>query len=115
MTFHKVWDPTFFTLFYQTVYVAVISTVIILILAVIVANVSRTHSTFSFFLSKSVTTGYSIPGPIIAIGVLAMFIYLDQWLAPVYSLWVWGSTSYLKFIFDYVNRWLFYSFYGYGI
>lgn len=85
MTFHKVWDSTFFTLFYQTVYVAVIPTVIILILAVIVANVSRTHSPTSFLLSKSVTTGYSIPGPIIAIGVLAMFITLDQWLAPFYS------------------------------
>ena len=57
MTFHKVWDATFFTLFYQTVYVAVISTVIILILAVIVANVSRTHSTFSFLLSKCCNNG----------------------------------------------------------
>ncbi len=85
MTFHKVWDATFFTLLYQTVFVAVISTLIILILSVVVANVSRTHSAFSFILSKSVTTGYSIPGPIIAIGVLAMFIYLDKWLAPIYS------------------------------
>ena len=85
MTFHKVWDSSFFTLFYQTVYVAALSTLIILILSVIVANVCRSHSTFSFILSKSVTTGYSIPGPIIAIGVLAMFISLDQWLAPFYS------------------------------
>ncbi|KAA9024210.1 ABC transporter permease [Niallia endozanthoxylica] len=85
MTFHKVWDETFFTLIYQTVLLAVISTIIILILAVVVANVCRKNSSFSFILSKCVTTGYSIPGPIIAIGVLAMFIYLDQWLAPVYS------------------------------
>lgn len=85
MTFHKVWDSSFFTLLYQTVYVAVISTLIILILSIVVANVSRTHTSFSFLLSKSVTTGYSIPGPIIAIGVLAMFITLDKWLAPIYS------------------------------
>ena len=85
MTFDKVWDSTFFTLINQTVYVAVISTVIILILSVVVANITRSHSTFSFILSKCVTTGYSIPGPIIAIGVLAMFIVLDGWLAPVYS------------------------------
>jgi iron(III) transport system permease protein len=85
MTFHKVWDSSFFTLFYQTVYVAAISTLIILTLSVIVANVCRTHSAFSFILSKSVTTGYSIPGPIIAIGVLAMFITVDKWLAPLYA------------------------------
>jgi len=85
MTFHKVWDTSFFTLLYQTVYVAVISTMIILILAVVVANVCRSHSSLSFILSKCVTSGYSIPGPIIAIGVLAMFIALDKWLAPLYS------------------------------
>ncbi|MDR7077180.1 iron(III) transport system permease protein [Neobacillus niacini] len=84
MTFHKVWDSTFFTLLYQTVYVAVISTLIILILSVIVANVCRSHSSFSFIISKCVTSGYSIPGPIIAIGVLAIFISLDEWLAPMY-------------------------------
>ena len=85
MTFDKVWNSAFFTLIYQTLYVAIISTVMILILSVVVANINRSHSTFSFILSKSVTTGYSIPGPIIAIGVLAVFISLDNWLAPLYS------------------------------
>jgi len=85
LTFHKVWDASFFTLFYQTVYVALISTLLILILSVVVANVCRSHSSFSFMISKCVTLGYSIPGPIIAIGVLAVFISLDKWLAPIYS------------------------------
>ena len=85
LTFDKIWDASFFTLINQTVYVAVISTVMILILSVVVANITRSHSTFSFILSKCVTTGYSIPGPIIAIGVLAIFIALDEVLAPVYS------------------------------
>ena len=85
LTFDKIWDSTFFTLINQTVYVAVISTIMILILSIIVANITRSHSTFSFILSKCVTTGYSIPGPIIAIGVLAIFIALDGGLAPVYS------------------------------
>ena len=85
LTFDKIWDSTFFTLINQTVYVAVISTIMILILSIIVANITRSHSTFSFILSKCVTTGYSIPGPIIAIGVLAIFIALDGGLAPIYS------------------------------
>lgn len=86
LTFSKVWSVTFYTLLFQTVYVAAISTFIILILSVIVANVSRKHTAGSYILAKLTTTGYSIPGAIIAIGVLAMFITLDKWLAPVYSL-----------------------------
>jgi iron(III) transport system permease protein len=85
LTFDKIWDASFLTLINQTVYVAVIATVMILILSVVVANITRSHSTLSFILSKCVTTGYSIPGPIIAIGVLAIFIALDGVLAPVYS------------------------------
>ncbi|RUL49028.1 MULTISPECIES: iron ABC transporter permease [Lysinibacillus] len=85
MTFNKVWDLSFITLIYQTVYLAVIATIIILIFSVIVANVCRSHSSFSFVISKIITSGYSIPGPIIAIGVLAIFISLDKWLAPFYK------------------------------
>ncbi|WP_066322272.1 iron ABC transporter permease [Bacillus sp. FJAT-29814] len=86
LTVNKVWDMEFFTLLYQTVLVAAISTSIILVVAVIVANVSRSKTPFSFVLSKWVTSGYSIPGAIIAIGVLAIFIRLDENLAPLYSL-----------------------------
>lgn len=85
LTFSKVWNVSFFTLFNQTVYVAVIATVLILLLSLVVANVSRSHSTGSFIIAKLVTAGYSIPGPIIAIGILAMFITLDKWLAPFYA------------------------------
>jgi iron(III) transport system permease protein len=85
LTFLNVWDNSFFLLIYQTLYVALIPTVIIIIFSVIVANICRSQSTFSYILSKCVTAGYSIPGAIIAIGVLAMFISLDKWLAPFYS------------------------------
>ncbi|HHY74967.1 MAG TPA: iron ABC transporter permease [Bacillus bacterium] len=112
LTFHKVWNDSFFTLLYQTVYVAVISTLLILIFAVIVANVSRSHSTFSFVLSKIATSGYSIPGAIVAIGVLAVFITLDKWLAPVYAQMGWGdaplilSMSLSMLIVGYVIRFM---------
>ncbi|WP_225435406.1 ABC transporter permease [Bacillus aerolatus] len=86
LTFDEVWNDTFFTLVYQTLYVAFISTLLIMILAVIVANVCRKQSAFSYFLAKWVTTGYSIPGAIVAIGVLALFIGLDERLAPLYAM-----------------------------
>ncbi|OCA91748.1 iron ABC transporter [Bacillus wudalianchiensis] len=86
LTFDKVWNDTFFTLVYQTLYVALISTLIIIVVAVIVANVCRKQTAVSYFLAKWITTGYSVPGAIIAIGVLAIFIGLDQWLAPIYEM-----------------------------
>ncbi len=85
MTFGKVWDLSFIALINQTVYLSAIATILILIFSVIVANVCRKQSAFSFALSKVMTSGYSIPGPIIAIGVLAIFISMDQWLAPLYK------------------------------
>lgn len=92
LTVDKVWDTEFFTLLNQTVSVAAISTSIILIFAVIVANVSRSKTSFSFVLSKWITSGYSIPGAIIAIGVLAVFIQLDEELAPLYSMMGFGNA-----------------------
>lgn len=92
LTFHKVWNETFITLLYQTLYVTLISSTLILVVAVTVANVTRTQSTTSFLLSKLITSGYSIPGAVIAIGVLAVFIKLDESLAPIYSLLGLGNA-----------------------
>ncbi|UOE56112.1 iron ABC transporter permease [Bacillus sp. CMF12] len=92
LTFTKVWNDTFFTLLNQTVFVGIISTALILLFAVIIANVTRSHSSGAYILSKLATAGYSIPGAIIAIGVLALFIELDSVLAPFYSYMGWGKA-----------------------
>jgi iron(III) transport system permease protein len=85
MTFNKVWDIFFFTLLKQTISIAAISTLIIILVSTVIANVCRSKWAFSYMLSKIITSGYSIPGAIIAIGVLAVFIKLDKTLAPFYS------------------------------
>ncbi|MCM3586946.1 iron ABC transporter permease [Mesobacillus maritimus] len=92
LTFEKVWDLSFFILLKQTISVAAVSSALIIILAVVVANISRSKNVFSYFLSKIITAGYSIPGAIIAIGVLAVFIELDGKLAPVYASLGWGEA-----------------------
>ncbi|MCM3670868.1 iron ABC transporter permease [Mesobacillus maritimus] len=92
LTFEKVWDLSFFTLLKQTISVAAVSSALIIVLAVVVANISRSKNVFSYFLSKIITAGYSIPGAIIAIGVLAVFIELDGKLAPVYASLGWGEA-----------------------
>jgi iron(III) transport system permease protein len=112
LTFSKVWNESFFTIIYQTIYVAIIATIIVLVLSVIVANVCRSQSTFSYVLSKLVTSGYSIPGAIIAIGVLALFITLDKQLAPLYAYLGLGeaklvlSLSIVMLIFGYAIRFM---------
>lgn len=92
LTFAKVWNDTFFTLLNQTVFVGMISTALILLFAVIIANVTRSHSNGAYVLSKLATAGYSIPGAIIAIGILALFIELDSLLAPFYAYMGWGKA-----------------------
>ncbi|WP_342447463.1 iron ABC transporter permease [Paenibacillus ihuae] len=83
-TFDTVWDADFVHLFYQTLSVAAVSTLIIMVFALIVAATNRSRSTASFLLSKAVTAGYSIPGAIIAIGVLVVFLWLDKVWAAVH-------------------------------
>lgn len=70
---------------YNTVIAALMATVVIVALSVIVANTSRTlNNAYGFALAKMMTAGYSIPGAIIAIGVLSLFIGIDERLAPLY-------------------------------
>lgn len=112
LTFDAVWNSTFFRLAYQTVWTAAVSTTAIMLFAVIVANANRRKSLFSFVLVKSVTAGYSIPGAIIAIGVLAICIALDRMLAPVYGMLGWGdaplvlSMSIVMLLVGYVIRYM---------
>ncbi len=85
-SYEEVLTSTFFELTFNTFYVALIATVIIMIFAVIVANVCRMQAnSISNLLSKLVTSGYSIPGAIIAIGVLNLFIGLDQGVSWVFT------------------------------
>ncbi|MFT9849480.1 ABC transporter permease [Aneurinibacillus sp. REN35] len=85
-TYEDVFTSAFFELTYNTLFVAMIATAIIMVFAVIVANVCRMqNNTFSSILSKLVAAGYSLPGAIIAIGVLGMCIGLDEMLAPLYA------------------------------
>jgi iron(III) transport system permease protein len=86
LTYSSVLTSSFWKLTYNTLSIALIATVLITLISVIVANTSRLHhNAFGFTLAKIITAGYSIPGSIVAIGVLAVFIWLDKWLAPLYN------------------------------
>ncbi len=88
------------------------ASVIIIIVAVIVANSIRlSHGTYSQLMSKLATTGYSIPGSVIAIGVLFFFVFLDKKFIPVYRFFNIDKTlvlsgSYVVLLFAYMVRFL---------
>lgn len=85
-TYADVLTPDFLALIFRSVYVALLATGLILVMATIVANVHRTGATtFTYVLSRWVTAGYSIPGAIVAIGIMAFFIGVDRQLAPLYA------------------------------
>ncbi|WP_026074387.1 ABC transporter permease [Brevibacillus massiliensis] len=113
LSYQDVVNRTFIQLTFNTLSVAVIATVVIVVLAAVVANVSRIReSFFSEVAAKLIAMGYSIPGAVIAIGVLSVFISLDQQLSGLYSLLGWGekklvlSLSLVMLVFAYVIRFL---------
>ncbi|KGE18349.1 ABC transporter permease [Paenibacillus wynnii] len=91
-TFETVWKADFFSYLTRTLYVAALSTCIIMVFSLIVGAVNRSRSTFSYMLSKGITAGYSVPGAIIAIGVLSLFLQLDRGLSSVYHGIGFGGT-----------------------
>ncbi|MFZ5826669.1 MAG: ABC transporter permease [Bacillota bacterium] len=112
-TYAHVLTPAFGELTFRSVYLALLATGIILVLATIVANVHRTNpTTFTYTLSRWVTAGYSIPGAIVAVGILAFFIGLDRWLAPLYAAMGMGkaplvlSMSLVMLLVAYVVRFM---------
>lgn len=70
----------------NSVLAAAAATAVILFISTLVANTSRLlNNGLGAAAAKLLTAGYSIPGPIIAIGVLSLFIGLDSILAPLYA------------------------------
>ncbi|WP_312114775.1 ABC transporter permease [Brevibacillus reuszeri] len=113
-TYEDVWNSGFIELLFNTLSVSLVSIFILMLLAVIVANVIRSArgSTFSLMLTRFISMGYSIPGAVLSIGVLAVVISVDQKLSGVYEWLGFGggklvlSMSLFMLIFAYIIRFL---------
>ncbi len=93
-TYADVLNRSFLRIVYQTLMVSLVATAIIMLLAVVVANVYRLRQTWwTHVLARVIGMGYSIPGAVVAIGVLAVFIALDQHLGWLYAWLGWGESS----------------------
>lgn len=112
LTWADVWQPAFVNLTGQTLSVAALATALIMVMAVVVANACRRPSALAYLLSRAVTAGYAVPGAVIAVGVLTVFIGLDGLLSPLYAWMGWGETrlvlsmSTVMLITGYVIRFL---------
>ncbi|RXZ80773.1 iron ABC transporter permease [Paenibacillaceae bacterium] len=85
-TYRKVWRADFMDLVLNTLTGAALATCIIIVVAVLSARTTRIlSSSLAQVISRLMTAGYAIPGGIIAIGVLAVFIALDHRLDSVYQ------------------------------
>lgn len=112
MAYDAVLNKDFIKLIWNSVFVASIGAIAIVIIAVIIGNFTRiSNGFFSRISAKVVILGYSIPGAVIAIGVLILFIGIDKTLSAFYSLIGMNqtlvlSTSLILLCFAYVIRFL---------
>ncbi|MFJ7665057.1 ABC transporter permease [Lysinibacillus sp. NPDC097162] len=83
----KIWRSDFFDLTINTLKGATIGTALILVIALLSSRAAVMFaSPFIQALTRLMSAGYSVPGAIIAIGVLALFLALDEKLASLYTL-----------------------------
>lgn len=113
LTYKSVLNSEFVALLFNSVSLAALSAMIIITLALIIGNYSRiTRGWMGKIAAKLTIIGYSIPGAVIAIGVITFFVALDRSLYWLYQLITDGSktlilsTSIIMLLFAYVIRFL---------
>lgn len=113
MSYSKVINTSFFILMYNSLWVAVVSSILIVLMSIIIANYTRINDNFlSKLYSKITLIGYSIPGAVIAITMIIFFVDLDKSLEWLYKLidpnspTLVLSMSLVMLIFAYLVRFL---------
>jgi len=113
LTYKKVLNVKLVGLMINSVWLAVVAAVVIVVISVVIANFCRmNNSLISKVFSKVSILGYSIPGAVIAIGVILLMVSVDRSLAGLYkaidpnSKTLLLSTSIFILIFAYIIRFL---------
>lgn len=113
LTYRKVLNESFLELVSSSIGVALISSALIITISLIIANFNRINEGFIAKLFSRITViGYSIPGAVIAIGVIVFFIVLDNNFYWFYKLInnqtgkLVLSTSVVMLVFAYIIRFI---------
>ncbi len=87
MSYSSILNSDFFILIYNSLWIAVVSSLLIVLMAIIIANYTRINDNFlSKLYSKITLLGYSIPGAVIAITMVLFFVDMDKKLFWVYKI-----------------------------
>jgi iron(III) transport system permease protein len=104
LSYAKILNIDFFIFSFNSIFVALFASILIIIISIIVANTVRiSDSIFSKIYSKVAILGYSIPGAVIAVGILLFFLGLDR---LIYSGRLVLTSTILMLIFAYIIRFL---------
>ena len=113
LTYRKILSTKFVTLMMNSISIALVSSVLIVCIAIVIANYCRINDgLISKIYSKITVAGYSIPGAVIAIGVIVFFINIDHRMYWFYKMVSPNSgklvltTSILMLMFAYIIRFL---------
>ncbi|MGM0509343.1 MAG: ABC transporter permease [Fusobacteriota bacterium] len=113
ITYEGMFDLKFIETIANSFFIAFISTILVLIFAIVISNTVRIEDSFlSKIYSKIAILGYSIPGAVIAIGVMLFFLFLDEKIYNFFEYLNISSskliltTSMLMLIFAYIIRFL---------
>jgi iron(III) transport system permease protein len=102
-------DPRYLTYLVNSLTIAALTAVACASIAMLVASATRLGGTASTRqLARLATVGYAVPGPVVAIGVLAMLAAADSVLDAVGSSWgtLLVTGSLLGLLYAYVVRFL---------
>lgn len=87
MSYKKVLSKEFGVLIYHSLWVAILASILVIIMAVIIANYTRiSNSILAKIYSKITLIGYSIPGAVIAVTMILFFTDIDRNLSWLYKL-----------------------------
>ncbi len=101
ISYEDIIDDSFITVLYQTLSLGVSSAILITILAFIVVYNVRLHKgKLADNLTQISKLGYSIPGAVVAVGILSFFSLIDE----IFDILVGGTI--LAIIFGYVVRFI---------
>ncbi len=101
ISYENIIDEDFLTILYQTLFLGISSAILITILAfIIVYNVRLYKGKLADSLTQASKLGYSIPGAVIAVGILSFFSIIDK------SFNILVSGTILAVIFGYIVRFI---------
>ncbi|SDH89272.1 iron(III) transport system permease protein [Alteribacillus persepolensis] len=109
LTFDYIFTKEFVSYIWNSTFVASVSAAAIVVIAILVANYTRMAKGIVPAVTARLTIlGYSIPGAVIAVGVISFFIFLDEQLMTMLgaSSSLVLSTSVVMLLFAYVIRFM---------